>query len=77
MNNTALNVLGVLNLYIEQKLTGFALYIPYKLIGIYRKNLRFVASTKCKTALIETVLCITHADDQMLGIYRVIRQMVP
>ena len=25
--------------------------------------LSFVASTKCKTAQIETAMCITHADD--------------
>ena len=39
------------------------------------KNVRFVASTKYKIALIETALCIAHANDQMLGIYRVIGQM--
>ena len=31
--------------------------------------------TKCKTALVEAALCITHADDQMLVIYRVLGQM--
>ena len=29
--------------------------------------LRLVASTKCKIALMETALCLAHADDQMLG----------
>ena len=38
------------------------------------KHLRFVASTKWKTAMIETALRIRHADDQMLGIYGFIEQ---
>ena len=40
-----------------------------------RNFLRFVGSTKCKNAQIETALCIAHANEQVLGIYRVIRQM--
>ena len=37
--------------------------------------MRLVASTKCKTATVETALRIAHADDQILGIYQVIKQM--
>ena len=37
--------------------------------------LELVASTKCQIALVETVLCLAHADDQMLEKYQVIKQM--
>ena len=36
---------------------------------------KLVASTKCKIALVEVAWCLMHADDQMQGIYQVIKQM--
>ena len=35
-------------------------------------NLRLVASTKCKIALVETALCLAHADDQMLHVFKIL-----
>ena len=41
------------------------------------KVLKRVAFTKCKTPLVETVKCTAHANDQMLGIHQVTKQMAP
>ena len=43
---------------------------PIEIFYYFFKDL--LTSTRCITALIEAPLCITHADDQMLEIYRVV-----
>ena len=46
-----------------------------KLSNKNKNFLRLVASIKYKITLVETALCLAHTDDQMLGIYQVIKQM--
>ena len=50
-------------------------YPSLELIIYTEKILNLWGSTSCIAALIEAVLCIMHADDQMLEIYRVVGQM--
>ena len=60
-----------LSFYTGQILSFFSRH----LVCTLTKKLKLVASTKWKIALVETALRLTHANDQMLGIYQVIKQM--